>query len=145
MVRAHDVRLVKPFDEESGFVIDRQAEWDAHAAQSVRAYKTGGMLKEGGEHVAVIDRVDHAKMSAGIAVFFEMRPVDHRHDPPGRLAIAKSDKRLNFIFKHQGRPLLVEHLERLVVKRLDPARIAGLSAVSCRHKSGDVGRALNLR
>src|ERR1700732_3217907 len=102
------------------------------------------MLKEGGEHAAVIDRVNRAKMSAGIMVFFEMRPVDHRHDPPGRLTIEKSDKRLNFIFKHQGRPLLVEHLEHLVVKRLDPARIAAWSAFPRRHESGDIGRALNL-
>src|SRR5580692_6680355 len=101
------------------------------------------MLKEGGEHTAVIDRVNRAKMAAGIMVFFEMRPIDHRHDPPGRLTIEKSDKRLNFIFKHQGRPLLVEHLERLVVKRLDPARIAALSAFSGCDESGDVGLALN--
>jgi hypothetical protein len=48
------------------------------------------MLKEGGE-CAVIERVDRAKMSAGIAVA-EMRPVNHRHDPPGRLTIEKRDK-----------------------------------------------------
>ena len=58
MVRAHDMRLVKSFDEKSGFMIDRQTERTAHAAQSARAEKTGRMLKEGGEHVAVIDRVD---------------------------------------------------------------------------------------
>src|ERR1700724_1634209 len=57
---------------------------------------------------------------------------------------ARVNKRLNFIFKPQGRALLVEHLEHLVVKRLDPARIAALSAFPRRHESGDVGRALNL-
>src|SRR3984893_16227853 len=102
------------------------------------------MLKEGGDHAAVIDRGDRVKMSAGIAVFFEMRPIDHRHDPPGRLTIEKSYKRLNFIFKHHGRTLLVEHPEHLVVKGLDQARIAALSAFSSRHESGDVGLALNL-
>src|SRR5271155_2517935 len=102
------------------------------------------MLKQGGEHVVVINRVDNAKMSTGIVVFFEMRPVDYRHDPPGRLTIAKSDERLNFIFKHYGRTVLVEHPEHLDEKRIDPARIAGLSAFSRRHESGNVGRALNL-
>ena len=131
-----DMRRVEAVDQQSGLVVDRQAERSANDQHAVAAKELFGGVEQRIERGRVVDRVDETEKAAGVVELPDMRGLDRRDDPADRLAVPERDERLHDVLAAERRPAWAEDHPDLGVERLDPARIRRLRAAT----RGDEGR-----
>src|SRR5271165_7350170 len=94
MVGANDMRLIKPMNQKTTFMVDRETEGPARGFHPVRQEKPLRFSKQPCKYCSIVDRVDETEKSAAVVEFGDVPSVDRSDDPSHRLAVSQRDERL---------------------------------------------------